>query len=167
MNGRWWRNFHIFTNTGHFVYRLVVMVVLVVMMWRNTSSANWLCRPLMVCISYTHTHTHTLYPLSSQMELFLTFRILFHRCINMFSDKKRCLFLQIIWISPTSLLVWADRQIGSFLNSNSRSTSGCIWSSASRRIGCTLCLQWSTWCSCFWWCCYYDIMGTYRSGHFL
>jgi hypothetical protein len=60
MNGRWWRNFHIFTNTGHFVYRLMVMVVLVVMMWRNTSSANWLCRPLTVCISYTHTHTHSI-----------------------------------------------------------------------------------------------------------
>ncbi len=57
MNGRWWRNFHIFTNTGHFVYCLVVMVVLVVMMWRNTSSANWLCHPLTVCISYTHTHS--------------------------------------------------------------------------------------------------------------
>jgi hypothetical protein len=80
---------------------------------------------------------------------------------------KKTSFLQIIWISLTLLLIWADRQIGSFLNSNNRSTSGCVWSSASRCIGCALCLQRSTWCSCFRWCCYSDIMGTYRSGHFL
>jgi hypothetical protein len=42
-----------------------------------------------------HTHTHMLYPVSSQMELFLTFRILFHRCVNMLSDKKRCLFCKV------------------------------------------------------------------------